>query len=51
MIHSLTGLPLGRGHGGADFDRKGKSDKEVMRFCQSFMTGTSVFAPICLDIF
>eukprot|EP00286_Rhodomonas_abbreviata_P014660 CAMPEP_0181334088 /NCGR_PEP_ID=MMETSP1101-20121128/26056_1 /TAXON_ID=46948 /ORGANISM="Rhodomonas abbreviata, Strain Caron Lab Isolate" /LENGTH=553 /DNA_ID=CAMNT_0023444007 /DNA_START=99 /DNA_END=1760 /DNA_ORIENTATION=+ len=35
--NSLTGLPLGGGKGGADFDPKGKSDKEVMRFCQSFM--------------
>ena len=51
MIHSLTVLPLGRGHGGADFDPKGKSDKEVMRFSQLFMTGTCVLGPICLDIF
>src|SRR5467141_3800923 len=36
--NSLTGLPLGGGKGGADFDPKGKSDTEVMRFCQSFMT-------------
>lgn len=36
--NSLTGLPLGGGKGGADFDPKGKSDQEVMRFCQSFMT-------------
>lgn len=35
--NSLTGLPLGGGKGGADFDPKGKSDSEVMRFCQSFM--------------
>lgn len=35
---SLTGLPIGSGIGGADFDPKGKSDNEVMRFCQSFMT-------------
>ena len=36
--NSLTSLPMGGGKGGSDFDLKGKSDKEVMRFCQSFMT-------------
>ncbi|MDP6541971.1 MAG: Glu/Leu/Phe/Val dehydrogenase dimerization domain-containing protein, partial [Phycisphaerales bacterium] len=36
--NSLTTLPLGGGKGGADFDPKGKSDGEVMRFCQSFMS-------------
>ena len=36
--NSLTGLPIGGGKGGADFDPKGRSDLEVMRFCQSFMT-------------
>jgi glutamate dehydrogenase (NADP+) len=36
--NSLTGLPMGGGKGGADFDPKAKSDNEVMRFCQSFMT-------------
>ena len=36
--NSLTGLPIGGGKGGADFDPKGKSDREVMAFCQSFMT-------------
>ena len=36
--NSLTGQPLGGGKGGSDFDPKGKSDQEVMRFCQSFMT-------------
>ncbi len=36
--NSLTGLPIGGGKGGSDFDPKGKSDGEVMRFCQSFMT-------------
>lgn len=35
--NSLTGLPMGGGKGGSDFDPKGKSDQEVMRFCQSFM--------------
>ena len=36
--NSLTGLPMGGGKGGSDFDPKGKSDNEVMRFCQSFMS-------------
>ena len=36
--NSLTTLPMGGGKGGSDFDPKGKSDGEVMRFCQSFMT-------------
>ncbi len=36
--NSLTGLPIGGGKGGCDFDPKGKSDREVMAFCQSFMT-------------
>ncbi|GAA3116733.1 NADP-specific glutamate dehydrogenase [Nonomuraea salmonea] len=36
--NSLTGLPIGGGKGGSDFDPKGRSDREVMRFCQSFMT-------------
>ena len=36
--NALTGLPIGGGKGGSDFDPKGKSDEEVMRFCQSFMT-------------
>ena len=36
--NSLTGLPIGGGKGGCDFDPKGKSDNEIMRFCQSFMT-------------
>lgn len=36
--NSLTGIPLGGGKGGSDFDPKGKSDSEIMRFCQSFMT-------------
>lgn len=38
LKNSLTGLPIGGGKGGSDFDPKGKSDEEVMRFCQSFMT-------------
>ncbi|MBB5155570.1 glutamate dehydrogenase (NADP+) [Saccharopolyspora phatthalungensis] len=36
--NALTGLPIGGGKGGADFDPKGRSDREIMRFCQSFMT-------------
>ena len=39
--NALTGLPMGGAKGGADFDPKGKSDAEVMRFCQSFMTELS----------
>ncbi len=38
LKNSLTGLPIGGGKGGSDFDPKGKSDMEIMRFCQSFMT-------------
>ena len=38
LKNSLTTLPMGGGKGGSDFDPKGKSDHEVMRFCQSFMT-------------
>lgn len=38
LKNSLTGLPMGAGKGGSDFDPKGKSDGEVMRFCQSFMS-------------
>eukprot|EP01080_Neovahlkampfia_damariscottae_P011699 gene11699-4933_t len=41
LKNALTGLPLGGGKGGSDFDPKGKSDNEVMRFCQSFMTELS----------
>ena len=39
--NSLTGLPIGGGKGGSDFNPKGKSDREIMRFCQSFMTELS----------
>jgi glutamate dehydrogenase (NADP+) len=39
--NSLTGQPIGGGKGGSDFDPKGKSDLEIMRFCQSFMTELS----------
>jgi len=48
--NSLTTLPMGGGKGGSDFDPKGRSDNEVMRFCQSFMTScavTSVPTPTC----
>ncbi len=38
LKNSLTTLPIGGAKGGSDFDPKGKSDQEVMRFCQSFMT-------------
>ena len=38
LKNSLTGLPMGGGKGGSDFDPKGKSDQEIQRFCQSFMT-------------
>ena len=41
--NSLTGLPIGGGKGGSDFDPKGKSDNEVMHFCQSFMTELSKY--------
>jgi len=46
--NSLTGLPIGGGKGGTDFDPKGKSDGEVMRFCQSFMT--ELFRHVGADI-
>ena len=42
LKNSLTTLPMGGGKGGSDFDPKGKSDNEIMRFCQSFMTETDV---------
>lgn len=48
--NSLTTLPLGGGKGGADFDPKGKSDGEVMRFCQSFMTELSKFIGPSTDV-
>lgn len=41
LKNSLTGLPMGGGKGGADFNPKGKSDREIMRFCQAFMTELS----------
>lgn len=48
--NSLTGLPMGGGKGGSDFDPKGKSDREVMRFCQSFMTELSKHIGQFLDV-
>ncbi|MDR0992193.1 MAG: NADP-specific glutamate dehydrogenase, partial [Ruminococcus sp.] len=48
--NSLTTLPMGGGKGGADFDPKGKSDGEVMRFCQSFMTELSRHIGADLDV-
>jgi glutamate dehydrogenase (NADP+) len=46
--NSLTGLPIGGGKGGSDFDPKGKSELEIMRFCQSFMT--SLYRVIGADV-
>jgi len=48
--NSLTGLPMGGAKGGSDFDPKGKSDREVMRFCQSFMTELSKHIGQFLDV-
>jgi len=48
--NSLTGLPIGGGKGGSDFDPKGKSDAEVMRFCQSFMTELYRFVGQDVDV-
>ncbi len=48
--NSLTGLPIGGGKGGSDFDPKGKSDGEIMRFCQSFMTELSKHIGADLDV-
>ena len=48
--NSLTGLPMGGGKGGSDFDPKGKSDGEVMRFCQSFMTELSKYIGADTDV-
>lgn len=48
--NSLTGLPLGGGKGGSDFDPKGRTDNEVMRFCQSFMTELFRFIGHNVDI-
>ncbi len=48
--NSLTGLPMGGGKGGSDFDPNGKSDGEVMRFCQSFMTELSKYIGADTDV-
>lgn len=48
--NSLTGLPIGGAKGGSDFDPKGKSDKEVMRFCQNFMTELSKYIGADTDV-
>ena len=48
--NSLTGLPIGGGKGGADFDPKGKSDNEIMRFCQSYMTELSKYIGANTDV-
>ncbi|MBQ7821545.1 MAG: NADP-specific glutamate dehydrogenase [Clostridia bacterium] len=48
--NSLTGLPMGGGKGGSDFDPRGKSDAEVMRFCQSFMTELSKYIGADTDV-
>ncbi|HIT34993.1 MAG TPA: NADP-specific glutamate dehydrogenase [Candidatus Faecousia intestinigallinarum] len=48
--NSLTGLPIGGGKGGADFDPKGKSDREIMAFCQSYMTELSKYIGADTDV-
>ena len=48
--NSLTGLPIGGGKGGSDFDPKGKSDREIMNFCQSFMTELSKYIGADTDV-
>lgn len=48
--NSLTGLPIGGGKGGSNFDPKGKSDREVMAFCQSFMTELSKYIGKDIDV-
>ena len=48
--NSLTGLPIGGGKGGSDFDPKGKSDREVMAFCQSFMTDLCKYIGADVDV-
>jgi glutamate dehydrogenase (NADP+) len=48
--NALTGMPIGGGKGGSDFDPKGKSDREVMAFCQSFMTELSKYIGADTDV-
>ncbi len=50
LKNSLTGLPIGGGKGGSDFDPKGKSDREVMAFCQSFMTELNKYIGADTDV-
>jgi len=50
LKNSLTGLPIGGGKGGSDFDPKGKSDLEIMRFCQSFMTELQKYIGPDMDV-
>ena len=50
LKNSLTGLPIGGGKGGSNFDPKGKSDREVMAFCQSFMTELSKYIGADTDV-
>lgn len=48
--NSLTGLPIGGGKGGSDFDPKGKSDREILAFCQSFMTELGKYLGVDTDV-
>lgn len=48
--NSLTGLPMGGGKGGSDFDPRGRSDREIMRFCQNFMTELSKYIGADTDV-
>ena len=48
--NSLTGLPIGGAKGGSDFDPKGKSDREIMAFCQSFMTELYKYIGADMDV-
>ena len=48
--NSLTGLPIGGGKGGSDFDPRGKSDAEIMRFCQAFMTELYIYIGPDVDV-
>lgn len=50
LKNSLTGLPMGGGKGGSDFDPKGKSDREIMAFCQSFMTELYKYIGADMDV-
>ena len=50
LKNSLTGLPIGGGKGGSDFDPKGRSDHEIMRFCQSFMTELQKYLGPDIDV-